>query len=404
MKSLSIKLKALLAIVVCLAVGGGFLVWLVHSSYRRNVDLVAQSSLDGARNSYTTLMGDFSKSFAVAASVMTGDKEMRRLFLERDRPGLLEHAKGLVARIDKVSVRSGLAVLDPEATIFIRTHIPEKFGDSVTHLKFVQQTMQTKKPASGLDLVSTGFSLATAVPYDDDQGKIIGYLLFGARIGSIAEVMKQQTQDDYLFVGTKSGINEKAYRASTKTKDAPPDTWDQFKDVLVVSKTAEPDLGFDYGQALKDLPVEGKVLGTTDVGEKSVVRGAFPMLNAAGQQLGAVFFEHDITALKQGMSAVMTKAIAAIVALMVVLCVLIAYILRRLIFARLERTMDVATRVVGGNFDTKIVPEGDDEVGKLEDLLEQFRTVFVDTASMVSNQEVNQVADDIGAARVAEAR
>jgi hypothetical protein len=38
----------------------------------------------------------------------------------------------------------------------------------------------------------------------------------------------------------------------------------------------------------------------------------------------------------------------------------------------------VATRVVGGDYETEIRVSSDDEVGQFEQLFEQFRRVFVD--------------------------
>ncbi|HEY5284283.1 MAG TPA: hypothetical protein VIM14_15940, partial [Polyangia bacterium] len=103
----------------------------------------------------------------------------------------------------------------------------------------------------------------------------------------------------------------------------------------------------------------------------------FPIYDAVGTPIGGIFLRHDITALYQGMHRVQTNAIVAIALLMVLLSVAMAVMLNRLVFLRLKRTMEVATRVVGGEFSKQIVPVSDDEVGKLELLFEQFRGIFV---------------------------
>jgi hypothetical protein len=43
----------------------------------------------------------------------------------------------------------------------------------------------------------------------------------------------------------------------------------------------------------------------------------------------------------------------------------------------------VATRVVGGDYETEIQVDSDDEVGQFEKLFEQFRFVFVDLMAHV---------------------
>lgn len=74
-----------------------------------------------------------------------------------------------------------------------------------------------------------------------------------------------------------------------------------------------------------------------------------------------------------------TSLIVAIVALVLVMSGAMIVSLNKLVFSRLAKTMDVATCVVGGDFNRQIVPGSRDEVGKLEELLEQFRTVFINT-------------------------
>ena len=58
--------------------------------------------------------------------------------------------------------------------------------------------------------------------------------------------------------------------------------------------------------------------------------------------------------------------------------ILVLMLLDRLVFRRLQRIIRVATRVVGGDYDSEIQVSSKDEVGELEQLFEQFRQVFVD--------------------------
>jgi len=74
-------------------------------------------------------------------------------------------------------------------------------------------------------------------------------------------------------------------------------------------------------------------------------------------------------------------------ALTLLISVAMAVMLNRLVFARLRRTMDIVTRVMGGEFSHTIVPSAADEVGRLEELFEQFRTIFVGLVDDVSKQQ-----------------
>jgi hypothetical protein len=54
--------------------------------------------------------------------------------------------------------------------------------------------------------------------------------------------------------------------------------------------------------------------------------------------------------------------------------------------ARLERLIRVAKRVVGGEFNLEVVPSAHDELGKFEELFEQFRRVFVDLVGSIEDE------------------
>ncbi|MGC2323466.1 MAG: hypothetical protein WA463_12620 [Terriglobales bacterium] len=62
---------------------------------------------------------------------------------------------------------------------------------------------------------------------------------------------------------------------------------------------------------------------------------------------------------------------------------LVLALLNRLVFRRLDHIIMVATRVVGGDYETEIRVSSDDEVGQFEQLFEQFRRVFLDLMAHV---------------------
>jgi len=132
------------------------------------------------------------------------------------------------------------------------------------------------------------------------------------------------------------------------------------------------------------------LLGTYRSDEKTFVKAVFPLIDASGKQIGGVFVLHDISDLENGLANVRSSSVLATVVLMLVLCGALVLVLNRLVFARLRHTMDVATRVVGGEFQTSILPASDDEVGKLEAMIEQFRALFVD---VVQDLETRQEKD-----------
>jgi methyl-accepting chemotaxis protein len=388
MKSVSIKTKVILVLTLSLAIGATILVGLVRNSYDKNVGMVAQSALQSAQKTFDNLKADRLASLTLASAGFVNNDTVRDLFLKRDREGL--YAYLAPAFEDMKTMGTGfLLFLEPDGTAFLRMHAPKSFGDS---LKFgnVEEAIKKQSTVMAVDLVKPGLVTQTVRPYRDKSGALIGFVIVSSTFDKFLTNMKSQTGDEYVSLGYKSFLDERLYRNSQKAKGLP-DTWDQFGTVAVLGRTIEV---YDQGEYEKDLiglPPEGKLLGEVRIGDGVFIRGVFPLYDTSGKAMGGIFVRHDISPLHAGMQKVQTTAIVAIVILMLVLSISIALILNKLVFARLRHTMNVATRVVGGEFGSAIVATSDDEVGQLEQLFEQFRTIFV---GVVDDLSARQAADE----------
>ncbi|HZC23851.1 MAG TPA: HAMP domain-containing protein, partial [Candidatus Binatia bacterium] len=100
--------------------------------------------------------------------------------------------------------------------------------------------------------------------------------------------------------------------------------------------------------------------------------------------VGAMFVIRDISGLYLTMRHTQTVLLVVMIVALALSTVLILVLLNRFVFRRLEQIMAIATRVVGGDYDTKIPVTSDDEVGQFESLFEQFRRVFVDVLAQTS--------------------
>jgi methyl-accepting chemotaxis protein len=207
----------------------------------------------------------------------------------------------------------------------------------------------------------------------------------GGSLDDFLSTMKSQTADDYTLMGYKSFLDEKMYR-NGRTAKGLPDTWGQFGSIAVLATSMEVPADGHYETALQDLSSSGRLLEPSEAGGNTFVNGVFPLYDAAGSPIGGIFARHDITALHKGMKKVQVLGVVAVIILTLLLCLAITAVLNKLVFLRLRRTMDIVTRVVGGEFSQKIVPTSADEVGQLEFLFEQFRTIFIGVVEDVSKQ------------------
>src|ERR1019366_10225279 len=100
--------------------------------------------------------------------------------------------------------------------------------------------------------------------------------------------------------------------------------------------------------------------------------------DAAGNTVGAMFVVRDISAAYVAMWHTQNFLVLIIVLSLALGIVLVLTLLNRLVFRRLNHIIKVATRLVGGDYESEIRVSSDDEVGQFEQLFEQFRRVFVD--------------------------
>ncbi len=131
------------------------------------------------------------------------------------------------------------------------------------------------------------------------------------------------------------------------------------------------------------VPGQGKVLECFREGDSIFVRDILPGRDTAGNTVGAMFVVRDISAFYMAMQHTQNVLVLLIVVALALGTVLVLTLLNGLVFRRLEHIILVATRVVGGDYESEIRVDSDDEVGQFERLFEQFRCVFVDLLAHV---------------------
>jgi len=379
MRSISIKARVLGVLALCLSLTALGLIGMEESSYRRNVGTVARQSVSAAQTAFENVKAAETAKLGATLTSLMGDRQMQELYARRDREGLLAYASPIYRDLkSKYGITNWHFMdLEPPMNIFLRLHDPTHYNEVFWHLTAVH-AMEARDFATGMELGKFGFALRVVGPYRDAAGRIAGYMEVAEDIANFTGGMKGQTGDDYCLVARKSLLDKDKYAVSMERKKVR-NNWDDQPDVVVLGATGDiPELAA-YSGDVSAVPAGGQFLQKSEVRGQVFVRGVFPLKDVSGQTIGGVFVRHEVTDLYRNLAAARNRALAAIVGLTLVLSLSLTLLLQRLVFSRLDRTIALATRVVGGEFDTRIVPVSDDEVGRLETLLEGFRNVFVNT-------------------------
>lgn len=106
-----------------------------------------------------------------------------------------------------------------------------------------------------------------------------------------------------------------------------------------------------------------------------------------------MFLVRDISGFYLSMRHTRNILVMLTVAALTLGMLMVLMLLTRLVFRRLEHIIKVATRVVGGDYQTEIRVTSEDEVGQFELLFEQFRQVFVDTLGQISALQEKEKVD-----------
>jgi len=377
-----IRTKVLAALVACLVVGVGGILALMHYSFARNSQTLAAESVTGAQKLFTILEArETSKMTAVSETLMM-NPQVRDAFAAKDRARLLELTSPLYPKLKSEGITNWMFhTPEPDMVVFLRLHNPAKFGDHLNRF-MDKEVVRTHSMVIGNELAKAGFAVRILRPFYDSQGGVAGYVEFGEEIGQFIHAMKNQTGDDYGLLLSKKFVDRQFWADSSAVWKRR-DNWDDNPDFVVADKTTATDKIIQFQGDLSSVPAQGTALEYFRDGNSVFVRGIFPIRDAAGNNVGAMFVVRDISSFYVAMRHTQNVLVLMTVVALTLGIILVLTLLSRLVFRRLEHIIAVATRVVGGDYETEIRVSSDDEVGQFEQLFEQFRRVFVELLTHV---------------------
>lgn len=390
MKWNSIRTKVLATLFGCLVLGVGGIVALMRYSFERNSEVLAEDSVSGAQRLFSILEAREIGKMTAVAETLASNLEICNVFAAKDRERLQKLAEPLYLQLKSEGITNwSFHTAEPEKVVFLRLHNPAVFGDRLN--RFIdKEAVRTHTLVTGNELAKAGFAARILGPIYDTKGGVIGYVEFGEELGKFIHTMRDQTGSDYGLLLNKEYMDRQFWADSSKLWNRR-DNWDDNPNFVLADKTADNDRIIRFTGDLAAVPAGGKVLERFQQGNSVFVRGIFPIRDAAGNTVGAMFVVKDISNFYLAMRHTQNILVGLTVAALALGGLLILILLNHLVFRRLDHIVEIATRVVGGDYHTEINVSSQDEVGQFEQLFEQFRRVFVDVLSHVPELQEHEM-------------
>ncbi|MBI1751985.1 MAG: HAMP domain-containing protein [Acidobacteria bacterium] len=383
----SIRFKMLggvLALEILMTLG---YVGVFYHSARADLAAGAQKAVERSQGVYDLILQGDTKMLGVAMDSFATNAAARQIYADhQDRQKLLASVQDLF-RSNRA--RYGIThfyFIDKEGACYLRVHDPGNYGDTVARETF-RQARAAGKAVSGIELGKTAFALRVVSPYIHN-GDLIGYIEFGEEIDHFDQLVKRQTGVDVAVLVDKAFLVESEYRATRKAQGKP-DNWAAMKGYTLVSSTLEnqglvaDDASEDKLRAVKT----SMYLGTVANGPKTLSKGAFPLKDASGKQVGVVLALNDITDQLQSERSALLLLIGITAIVFVISFAAVALYLRVEVIGPLVRLADQANEISMGKVEMKLETHRNDEIGLLIHAFERMRVSLKKSMSMLTKRE-----------------
>ncbi len=369
MRTVSLQLKLLVAVsLLCVAFGAGS-ARLAAAILERRAEDGSMQTLKRAAEAFDAQERSEVEKLAATLDALLASDDLREAFVARDRERLLAVASPLFATMrERDRITHWYFIAPEDRTVFLRVHAPALHGDRVERVT-LRRAIDTGDLGAGKELGRTAFALRCVRPWYH-RGQLIGFMELAEEIDHFLTTMKSRTGDDYGLLVKKRYLDEGAWAQVLGPRA---NTWNDRADVVVVDTTTFTEGIVDFDGDLDAVPDGGSFSGELERGDRTFVRGVFPVRDAAGRKVGGLFVQHDFTAAHTAIRAGAVQVFFALVALGVLLAAAIGLVAHRVVFAplvRLRRRLEAEAareRLPPG----RVVDLSDDEVARLEALLDR---------------------------------
>lgn len=371
MRTLSSETRLVAAVIALSALVSAVGAEIVAGHFEEKIEEVGEQVLQGAAEAFAVQQRTEVEKLSAALDVIMASGELRAAFAGGDRERLLGLAAPVLAVLKEHSriTHWYFHTAEPSPRVFLRVHHPELRGDAPTRAT-LRRAADSGEVGAGLELGRTAFALRVVRPWVAD-GRLLGYVELAEDIDHFLTSMKGKTGDEYGLLVRKKYLDAATWAAATGPRAS---SWDAAADTLLVdATTSSSDEVLDWRGDVEALPTHGLTLGEVEREDRAFIRGVFPVADAAGRRVGALFVVHDFTAHHRAAREGHGFALAVMVACALVAAGGVALLAHLLVFRRLAGLRARLERRAAG-----ATPAGRpgamasaDDMGRIESLFER---------------------------------
>lgn len=355
------------------------------ATFRANLAANALAAVERSHGAYDQIFRSDTKMLSAAIDSFAINVPVRQLYADHEKDKLQSAVKGLYENNKSRYGITHFYFIDKDGTCFLRVHKPEQSGDRISRPTFVKAA-SSGAIASGIELGKTAFALRVVSPYFH-AGALVGFVEMGEEIDHFDRLVKEEAGVDVGVLVEKKLLDPADYRAGHAAAGRE-DDWNDLADYALVSTTVSDRREVAAGLSEADLHgIKGATyLGTTSRGGRQVARGAFPLDDGSGRQVGVVMVLSDVTEQVAGERRAL--ALLAVIALLIFVLTFAAaaWFLREQVIRPLTLLSEQAIQISMGSVDKKLETTRTDEIGVLIHSFERMRVSLKKSLAMLTRK------------------
>jgi methyl-accepting chemotaxis protein len=397
-KQLTITVKLVVAVSFTVLLVIGFQTW-------RSATNASQRAIERAEQQLLTLFKEYNDSVAErlegsagALALSFADRpDVRTLYRAGEREALLALLTPVFETLKTDYQIVHLYIHNPDGTIFLRVHNPERFGDEVTYRGTVQTTLTTQKPSAGVELGANRMGVRGIAPMFYDQ-QFIGMVEVGLDYDQqFIDMLKVRTNADYKMwirydAASPAGLNPAA--------EAPAAPLDELFFYTATNPAKRPVSPEAYRAILAG--AEPSIQLVSDGGEQSAVLLG-PLLGYGGRIIGVMEISKSWTEERAAMRRDQASTVVLAGGLALLALTAIYFGIQGLVSRPLHQLTEVATAITNGDISRQVELSSNDELGFLAEAFNQMtanlrQMVEAEQRALVAEQQAKETLQNTVAA------